>query len=232
MAKTESTNQKVTLAAEARTIIGKKVKQMRKQGILPGNIVGPDFKSTSVSVKAKDFADAYKVAHETSVVYITLGKDSVPTLIKQIQHHPVSHEILHVDFRKIDLKQKIETQVPILVVGTSEAVAQKGGVLITQNDHLTIEALPTDIPAHIEIDITSLKEIGDEITVSQLPSSSTYVIKEEAEMVVVSVTAHKEESIAPEITPAEAPEVITEKAAEGETAGEETAAPAKEEEKK
>ena len=106
------------------------------------------------------------------------------------------------------------------------ALNQLNGVLITQNDHLDIEALPEKIPAHIEVDISALKEIGDEITVKDIKANPDYVIITDPETVVVSVTAHKEESVVPETTTT-APEVITEKAPE--EGGEEGAAPAEEE---
>jgi large subunit ribosomal protein L25 len=194
--------------------------------MVPANVFGPNFDSKSITVTLKDFTAAYKVAHETGIVYVNVDKDSIPTLIKDIQKHPVTGFILHVDFRKIDLSQKIVTTVPVHFEGDSVAVNQLNGVLITQNDHLDIEALPEKIPAHIEVDISALKEIGDEITVKDIKANSDYVIITDPETVVVSVTAHKEESVVPETTTT-APEVITEKASE--EGGEESATPAEEE---
>jgi large subunit ribosomal protein L25 len=216
MAKQKAT-EKLTLAAEKREVLGKHVKQLRKQGSVPANIYGPDITSMSITVNGKELTSAYKTARETGIVYISLDKETVPTLIKNMQRHPVSHDILHVDFRKIDLKQKIETTVPIEVVGESTAVNQLGGVLLTQNDHLLVEALPEDIPQTIQVDISAITELGQDIKVSDLKVSGGFVIKNEPETVIVSVIAHKEESVTPETT-AEAPEVIgeAEAAAEGE----------------
>jgi len=200
--------EKTKLSAQIRTLTGKKAKKLRKQGLIPANIYGPEFKSTSISINFKEFLNTYKIAKETGIVYLQLEKDEIPVLIKHIQKHPVSDEILHVDFRKIDLKKKIETEVPVKVVGTSEAVSQKGGVLLTQSEFLLVEALPEDIPQEIEVDISSIKDIGQEIKVADLKKSDKYVIKTSPEKVVVSVIAHKEESITPETTAAQ-PEVIT-----------------------
>lgn len=214
-------NEKITLTAESRKLFGKKLKKLRETGDIPANIYGTGFKSLAITVGFKTFTHVYKKAKETGVVYLTVGKDELPVLIKHLQKHPVENKILHVDFRKIDLSQKIETEVPIKIVGESEAVSQKGGILLTQNDHLLLEALPADIPQEIEIDISSIKEIGQDIKVSDLTKNSSYIIKDEPEKVIVSVTAHKEESLVPETT-AEAPEVITAK--EGEEGQESTAA--------
>lgn len=219
MKKGETTANQVTLPVTERTVLGKKVKALRRQGQLPANIFGSDFKSQSIAMAYTDFARVYKIVHETGIVYLKLDKQEIPTLVQNIQRHPLDYSVLHVDFRKIDLTKKIETTVPVKVTGTSEAVAQKGGVLLTQSTHLEVEALPQDIPDAIEVDISVIKEIGEEIKVAQLPKSEKYTITTDPEKVVVSVTAHKEESVIAETTAAAAPEVITAKpeaGAEGE----------------
>lgn len=217
-AKTEK-EKKLSLEVKARTVFGKKLKKIRKEGFLPSNIFGPNFKSQSVSANYKDFINVYRIAKETGIVYLKSGTDEIPALIKMVQLHPVSGIILHVDFRKIDLKQSIQTEVPVKIIGQSEAVVQKSGVLLTLADKLLVEALPQDIPQSIEVDIALLKEIGNEIKVSDLSKSTKYQIKEDLNKVIVSVIEHKEESVVPETTAAPAPEVITEAAKpEGEEA--------------
>lgn len=202
---------KLTLRASTRTVLGKKVKQLRKEGVIPGNIFGSDFKSAAIGFSYKDFASVYRIARETGIIYIQVDKEKeeIPTLTKNVQRDPVKDTILHVDFRKVNLKEKVTADVPVEVAGQSEAVAQKGGVLLTQSNSLLVEALPQDMPQAIAVDISVLKEIGNEIKVKDLSKSSSYEIKEDAEKVVVSVVAHKEESVTPETTAA-TPEVITE----------------------
>jgi large subunit ribosomal protein L25 len=217
MKKSLSSSGKVTLKAELRTILGKKLNKLRKQGFAPGNIYGPDFKSRSISVVYKDLIKTYREVGKTGVVYLSLDKESVPVLITSVQKHPLTRSLIHVDFRKIDLSKKIEANVPVKTVGVSEAVSQKGGVLLVQSDTLLIEALPEAIPHEIEVDISVIKEIGQEIKISDLKKSDKYEIKTPAEKVVVAVIAHKEESIVPE-TAVAAPEIITEAVKEGEEA--------------
>lgn len=204
-----TTEEKLKLEVQLRKLVGKKAKKLRKQGLVLANIFGPEFKSKAISVNLKDLLKTYKIAKETGVVYLKLDKEEIPVLIKNIQRHPVNDFILHVDFRKIDLKKKIETTVPVKIIGQSEAVSQKGGVLLIQTELINIEALPENIPQQIEVDISIIKEIGQEIKVSDLKKSDKYEIKTEADKVVVSVVEHKEESITPDTTTA-APEVITE----------------------
>jgi large subunit ribosomal protein L25 len=220
--------EKVVLSAQARTVLGKKNKQLRKQGLLPANVFGPDFASQSLSVNYVEFRRIFRHVGETGVVYLKTEKDEIPTLITAIQRHPLDGTVLHADFRKIDLKKKIEAVVPLTFVGVSPAV-NAGGVILTQTDKVTVEALPQDIPNHIEVDISVLKEIGNELKVSDLGTNAAYVITTEPTKVVVSVTAHKEESVVAETTAAAAPEVITAK--EGEATAEDGAAAEKTEAK-
>ena len=220
---------KFSLNVKPRTIFGKKLKQLRRQGQIAANIFGQEFKSQPVAVDFKEFIKIYRQAKETGVVYLQLDKDEIPVLTQNIQRHPVKDTILHVDFRKVDLTKKIETAVPIKIIGSSEAVTQKGGVLLTQMNELMIEARPEDLPPQIEIDISILKDINQEIKVADLTKNSRYTVKDAPEKVIVSVVAHKEEAVVPETTTA-APEIITEKKeaeAGEEVAKEESKQPAK-----
>jgi len=211
MTNTKKTHQeKITLTVVKRNVFGKKLKKSRKEGKIPGNIFGQGFTSQSVFVDLKEFSKIFKVVKETGVVYLQLEKVEIPVLIQPLQTHPIHDNLLHIDFRKVDLAKKIETAVPVKTVGTSEAVTQKGGVLLTQANELKVEARPEDIPHEIDIDISVLKEINQEIKVSDLPVNTTYKIIDPAEKVIVSVVAHKEEAIVPETTSV-APEIITEK---------------------
>lgn len=214
--KTAGLEKKLDLIVTKRTVFGKKLLKLRHEGIVPGNIFGTDFKSEAVSVVKKDFINIYKTAKETGIIYLQLNSEEIPVLIKTVQTHPVTDLLLHVDFRKVNLKAKIVTEVPVTIIGVSVAVTQQGGVLLTQMNRLSVEALPQDIPQTIDVDISTITELGQEIKVSQIKLPVNCVVKDEADKVVVSVIAHKEESITPETTVA-APEVITEKApAEGE----------------
>ena len=222
MKKTKTTtSQKITLDVSPRKVFGKKLNQIRKEGMLPANIFGTNFKSISISIQMKDFIKTYRAARGTSVIYLALEKEEIPVLIKSVQKHPIHNLVLHVDFRKIDLKQKVETEVPIKIVGISTAVTQKGGVLLTQTNKLLIKALPQNIPTEISIDISKITEIGQEIKIADLTKSSTYEVKTDPTRVVISVIAHKEESTVAE-TAIAAPEMITikpEEVAEGATEG-------------
>lgn len=200
---------KLILKTEPRTIFGRKLKKLRSVGVIPANIYGQNFPSQAISVNFKDFLKVYKIAKETGIVYLDLSGKNLPVLIKNIQRDPINNQILHIDFRKIDLEKKIQTEVPIKIIGVSKAVKELGGVLLTQSESLLIEAFPQNIPSAIEVDISSLNDINQEIKVADLPKADTFEIKSPQDKVIVSVIAHKEESIKPETTSV-TPEVITE----------------------
>jgi large subunit ribosomal protein L25 len=218
MKKAHVEKKKTVLDAKLRTVFGKKNKNLRKEGLLPANIYGTNFPSQAIAVNYIEFKRTFRIVGETGVVYIKTEKDEIPTLITSLQRDPLEGLVLHADFRKVDLSIKIEAEVPLMFVGVAPA-ANAGGVILTQSDKVTVEALPQDIPNHIEIDLSGLKEIGAEIKVSDIPVDTAYTIKTDATKVIVSVTAHKEESVIAETTAAATPEVLTAKpdaAAEGE----------------
>ncbi len=215
---TKQKKERLELPVIKRDIVGKNVKKLRREGKLPGNVYGEEFKSTAVTVHHIDFSKVYRHAGETSVVYLHLDKEEIPVLVQNIQKHPLDNRVLHIDFRKVNLKKKIEAQVPITFVGESEAVAKKNGVLLTLADTLTVEALPDALPDHIEVDISTLVDIDNEIKISDLKKNTEFEFTDEPEKIIVRVNEHKEEELTPQVeveAPAEG-EVAAE-GAEGET---------------
>ena len=208
--------EKIIMNATFREITGKQTRSLRKDGIVPANIYGKEFTSQTISLDKKEFIDTFKAAGETNVVYVKVDGKEIPTLFSEIQIHPTNQSVLHVDLKKIDLKKKVETQVPFVISGLSEAVEKKHGILLTQMTEVTIEALPSDIPNNIDVDISNMSEIGDVIRISDLPKSASYEIKEELERIIVSVTEHKEEELVPE-TVSEEPEITGEAEGDGES---------------
>lgn len=207
---------KITLSIEPRTITGKKVGQLRKQGIIPSNIFGGKIKSAAVQVKKTAFAPVWQQAGETQIVYLELGdeKETRPTLISNVQRNPVSDEVIHVDFRQVDLKEKITANIPVEVIGESPAVKDFQAAIITSLAEIEVEALPTDLPENIQVDISVLKNIGDVVKVVDLPIDRTKIeVKDDPESVVVSAAAQQAEEV---IAPPPAPEVEAVEGAPGE----------------
>jgi len=235
--------EKTKLAVEKRKIIGRKVKLLRRDGLLPANIYGKKVKSLAVQLPTKTFLPVFKEAGETGLVELKVtGEESVrPVLIHHVHFHPVSGDPLHTDFYQVDLKEKVTTKVPVELIGEAPAVKEKIGILIQPLNEVEVEALPADLPEKIEVNISDLKAINDMVTVDKVKvSSGVKILTDQKEILVKIESPAKEEEIAPpptEEVPAEGEEKPTEKAegekVEGETPTTEgkTTEPAPKEEK-
>lgn len=189
-----NTSQPLQLMCEVRQTFGKKNRALRKSLMVPAVIYGEGQEPVHITLPYKTFLETFRKAGETTIVECQVDGKTISTLISDVAVHPVKETIMHVDFRRVDLKKKVETRVPVVVVGNSPAV-KAGGVLLQQMDEVYVEALPQNIPHEITIDIAQITEIGQEIAISDLPKSDSYEITDEQSRVVVSVVAHKEESV-------------------------------------
>ena len=178
---------KITLDSQAREITGRKVKTLRAKGIVPAHVFGHEIKSENISVDEKEFKTIFHKAGETSVISLKVGGKEYPVLVKGLHLDPVTLKILHVDFYKVNLSEKVKVQVPVEIVGESEAVETKVGLLLTPVSEVEVEALPADLPEKIEVNIENLKEVGDTITIGDIKLSDKIEILSDAELVVASI---------------------------------------------
>lgn len=230
-----------------RKTLGRQVKSLRQQGMLPGNIYGKKVKSLAVKLPIKEFLPVWEKVGETGVVHLKVADETKnrPALIHNLHLDPVTDLPLHVDFHQVDLTQKVTSDIPVEIVGQSPAVEQKIGVLIQPLTEVEVEALPTDLPDHFSVDISSLKEVDQSVTVKDLKAPAGVAILTNADQTLVKIEPPtKEEAPAPaeaeegEAAPAEADQKETPTAEktkeEGVQASQEQPAEAdqKEEEKK
>jgi large subunit ribosomal protein L25 len=164
--KSNMANQTIKLTVNQRKLTGSKVKKLRRENIIPANIFGKGIKSQNIQVNQKDFITAYKQAGETSIIELNIegSKTSNPVLVSNLHVHPATDSILHIDFHQVDLKEKVTATVPVELVGESPAVKELDGVLFSPVSELEVSALPMDIPNNIELDISTLVNIGDTLT--------------------------------------------------------------------
>lgn len=162
--------EKLKLQANKRELLGKKVKTLRNQGILPANVYGKGIDSVAVSLPTKEFQSLSRTAGETGVIYLKVeGEEKErPVLIHAISKHPVTDTLIHADLYQVNLREKTTANVPVVMIGENE-LEKNGEVLLMQVlNEIEVEALPTDIPHQFEIDVTSLGEVGQSIKVSNL----------------------------------------------------------------
>jgi len=211
---------KITLKVTTRKITGRKIRNLRKEGILPANIYGKDIKSQTVQLPTKDFKAAFKAAGETSIINLTLDKESKPrpALIQNIHLHPVTDEFLHADFRQVDLTKKVTVDVPLKMIGEAPAVS-KGGILLQLMDEVEVEALPSDLPDKFEINVSKLKEIGQTISLKDIKvSDKVKLMVDNLNQLVVKIEEPTKEEEKPEEKPEEEVPAEGEEPKEGEEA--------------
>lgn len=219
---------KVKLTAKARTIAGRKVKNLRKQGILPGNVFGKKMDSIAIELPVDSFKNVFEKAGETGLIDLSIenGKETNKVvLISNLQNDPLTDEPIHVDFRAVDLTEKISANVPVEISGESPAEQQGVGTVVLYFDEIEVEALPADLPEKFVVDVSNMAEVEQTIFVKDLSyDSSKVTILTDVEAVLAKVEPPQKEEEAP--APAEGEESVAEgEAKEGEvpeTASEET----------
>lgn len=185
---------KIELRAEVRELVGKSPNSLRKEGFLPSVVYGHNFETTPIQIKYSDFEKVYKAAGESTLINLKLGDREEPTMIKDIQKDPVSDKIIHADFYKVNLSERVKANVPIIVVGESGAV-KNGGILVKTLNELGVEALPQDLPHEFKIDISVLNNFGDEIKIKDIFVSDKVEIHANTEDVVALIQEPRKEEV-------------------------------------
>lgn len=208
----------ITLKAEERKVTGRKVKNLRAQGVLPANVYGKNIKSTSVQVNQKDFEKVYKEAGETGIVELDLGKEKKPVLVHDLQKNPVEGNFIHVDFYQVNMKEKVTASVPVELEGEAPAEKLGVGTAVQYVNDVEVEALPGDLVDEFKVDISGLSEVDQAITIGDLKYDKSKIeVKDDPTTIIVKVEPpqKEEEVVAPAPAEGEAP-VEGEAPAEGE----------------
>jgi len=155
------------LEAQTRTVLGKKVKNLRAQGISPATVYGKSVEPVSIQANTKELLSLFEDVGESGLVDLAIDGKVVPILFKNPQYHPVLGHLVHIDCHQVNLKEKITATVPIEFIGESMAV-KLGNVLVGVLSEIEVEALPADLPEKIEVDLTALETVESMITVADL----------------------------------------------------------------
>ncbi len=176
------------LTVQKREIFGKKVGDLRKQGLIPAELYGHGFENLHLSVPAKDFSRVFKEAGESTVIKLKVEKDEINVLIHDIQKNHLTDEISHIDFYQVRMDEKIRTNVPFEFIGEAPAVKEKNGILIKAVKEVEVEALPADLPRSIQINLGVLDDIGKSVHMKDIKINENVKILISPETVLVTVT--------------------------------------------
>ena len=184
-----------TLSLSQRTVTGKKVKQLRKQGILPVHMYGSGIDSQSLQAEAGDLRRLLPQVGANIPVSVKVegSDDENICFVREVQRHPVTEDLLHIDFIRVDVTQTISAEVPINLVGSAPAT-QRGGTLLQPLTTLLVEALPMDIPVSVEADINSLDDFEKSIVVSDIAIGDNVTVLTDSDEFVARVSPPRVET--------------------------------------
>ncbi len=186
---------KISLKLDKRELQGKKVKLLRKDGLVPAVIYGPGVEPINVQAPYNILEKVVRTAGKHSPVHLTIDSKKHIAMIKDVDSDPVKSSIRHVSFHAVNQNETVTAEVPIHLTGEGESEAEKAGLIVLQSlDKIEIKALPLDLPEALEVSIVELKEPGDHVTVGDIK------LPDNIELVERTLGNDEDEEEAPRVT--------------------------------
>ena len=182
---------KLSLRLEPRAITGKKVKNLRKTGLVPASICGKGIQSETFQLDAKEFGLVYRRVGRTALIDLQLPGGTQSAFVRQVQRHPVSQQFLHVDFRIVDLRVEVVADVPVVAIGENPLVERGDGVLSLPHATLHVKALPADLPQAVEVDISRITDYTTVLHVRDLNLGDKVQVLTPEDEAVATITASR-----------------------------------------
>jgi large subunit ribosomal protein L25 len=192
---------RVELEAQKRSLLGSKVKRLRREGWVPGVIYGRDFESVPLQFDRHDLRHVLSQVGGSQLVNIKIDNAGEPesALLRDVQRDVITGDLLHVDFYRVMMTETITTEIPLLTTGESPAAEQKEGILLHGISEVEVECLPGDLVDALEVDLSELTEVGQAILVEDLAvPSGISILTDPDEMIVRLVPLEEVELELPE----------------------------------
>jgi large subunit ribosomal protein L25 len=183
--------EKTELEVAPRTVMGKANKRLRKEGLIPGNIFGHNEEPQAIQLDAVRLEALRRHGALRNILTLRLSDASTQTvLLRHVQRRPSTGKILHVDFSRVDLTERVTMRATLRYIGESPAVKNSGGVLLHLLEALEVECSASDIVDAIDVDISSLTEIDATLHASdvKLPANFTLITNPEEPIAKVAPT--------------------------------------------
>lgn len=201
--------EKIVLHATRRTVIGKQVGALRREGKLPAVIYGHGLAPTPISLDLREATRILGTLTSSSIINVELDGKENATLVREKQKDFIRGSLLHVDFQAVSLTEKIRTKVGIEITGIAPAIKDFNGVMVTGIDDIEVECLPKDLPGRIVVDISGLANIGDGIYLRDIPIPENVEFLAEPDEMIVLITHPAAEEVEEVVeTAVEEPELI------------------------
>jgi large subunit ribosomal protein L25 len=191
--------EEILLDAEHRSLIGKQVKALRRQGKLPGILYGRSIQPTPILMDLRIASRILWQLAPSALVTVVLDGEKHLALVREKQRDFIRGTLKHIDFQEVSMKEKLRVDVTIELVGLSPAVKDFNGVLVEGLTEVEVECFPQDLTDKITVDISGLKKIGDSISVGDLVMPPNVVALDDPDEMIVIVTAQAAEEVVEEV---------------------------------
>jgi large subunit ribosomal protein L25 len=190
--------EQVALFAEQRTVLGKQVKQLRREGVVPAVIYGRDFESIPLQFDARSLAKVLSHVGGSQLISVKIKGKKTPemVLVREVHRDPVRHTLLHVDLYRVRMTERLTAEVPLEIVGESPVIEAREGILLQGLSTVEVECLPGDLVDAIEVDLSELTAVDQALHVRDLAiPSGIDVLTAPDEMIVRVVPLEEEEEL-------------------------------------
>jgi large subunit ribosomal protein L25 len=211
----------ISLVARPRTITGKAVSRLRRDGQTPIVVYGHMTTPVALQVDSKELAGTLGAAGTSRLVILKVDGEKQPrmTLVRDVQRHVTRLNVIHADFMEVAMNEAVRSEIPVELLGEPKLVGRHEALLEHSLTHIMVEAMPADLPSSITLDIGGLEHLGQSITVSDIATGGKFVILHEPDTVIarllgISRGAEAMEGEAVEEETAAEPEVISQRRAE------------------
>jgi len=216
------------LDVRPRTVVRKANKQLRREGQVPVHIFGHGVESQAMQAEERNLRQVMRQAGTSGLIQVNVDGSAHNVMVREVQRHPVTGRLVHVDLYQVRMDVKTRVRLPLVFVGEAPGVSLHDGVVLHLMEAINVEALPGDLPHHIEVDISGLEELDQALHVSDMVVPGTVTILDDAEEMVVKIQPPRkvEEEVVTEEAAAEAAGEAPTEAGEGASSSE--AAPSEE----
>jgi len=192
---------KIELEVTNREILGKEVKHLRRQGIIPVHLFGHGIKSLALQCDTGELERVLAQAGHTGLISLKLDEEKKPrtVMVREFNRDWRRGKLLHVDFYQVKMEEKIRLEVPVVLVGEAPALKFKDNMLEHELGTLTVECLPAKIPTGVEVDISSFTEPGQAIRVKDIALDKDITVLNDSELVVVKISWRAVEKVEEEV---------------------------------
>lgn len=181
--------EEIIIKAQPRDVTGKQVRALRRAGRLPAVIYGRHIQPVAISLDTKEASRLLPGLSRSSLLIVDVDGAKHTTLVREKQRHPVTDDLLHVDFNAVSMSERLRAMVAIVHHGEAPAIKNFDGILVTGAEEVEVECLPADLPENIIIDLSALERIGDAIYVRDIVLSERVNILTPVDEMVVLITA-------------------------------------------